>query len=56
MKCKLLEEISPYQRLYLVTMHAAVTLSPLLCELVAQELIYEKAEPLLTPYRVSRFS
>lgn len=49
-------EISPYQGLYLVTMHAAVTLSPLLCELVAQELIYEKAEPLLTPYRVSRFS
>lgn len=49
-------EISPYQRLYLVTMHAAVTVSPLLCELVAQELIYEKAEPLLTPYRVSRFS
>ncbi|EST58821.1 FAD-binding oxidoreductase [Proteus cibi] len=25
-------EISPYQRLYLVTMHVAVTLSPLLCE------------------------
>ncbi len=56
MKCQLLEEISPYQRLYLVTMHATVTLSPLSCGLVAQELIYEKAEPLLTPYRVSRFS
>ncbi|SUC00785.1 amino acid deaminase [Proteus vulgaris] len=49
-------EISPYQGLYLVTMHAAVTLSPLLCKLVAQELIYEKANPLLTPYRLSRFS
>lgn len=33
-----------------------VTLSPLLCELAAQALIYKKAEPLLTPYRVSRFS
>ncbi|WP_193015332.1 MULTISPECIES: NAD(P)/FAD-dependent oxidoreductase [Gammaproteobacteria] len=49
-------EVSPYQGLYLVTMHAAVTLSPLLCELVAQELIDEKANPRLTPYRLSRFS
>ncbi|MEQ4921945.1 NAD(P)/FAD-dependent oxidoreductase [Proteus hauseri] len=47
--------ISPFQGLYIVTMHAAVTLSPLLCELVAQELIHQKANPLLNPYRLSRF-
>lgn len=47
--------VSPFQGLYIVTMHAAVTLSPLLCELVAQELIHQKANPMLTPYRLSRF-
>lgn len=52
----IVDKISPYQGLYIVTMHAAVTLSPLVCKLAAEEIIKQTEVPLLTPYRLARFS
>ena len=51
----IVDKISPYQGLYIVTMHAAVTLSPLVCKLAAEEIIQQTEMTLLAPYRLARF-
>nr|WP_314267610.1 FAD-binding oxidoreductase [uncultured Moellerella sp.] len=52
----IVDKISPYQGLYIVTMHAAVTLSPLVCQLAAEEILQQTEMALLAPYRLARFS
>lgn len=47
--------LDSHQSLYLISMHAAVTLSPLISQLAATEIIEKRTEDALTPYRLSRF-
>jgi len=41
--------------LYLISMHAAVTLAPLISRLAMQEILYEQESPELFSYRITRF-
>jgi len=42
--------------LYLISMHAAITLAPLLCQLATAEILQGIQHPALAPYRLSRFA
>ena len=48
--------IDHHQSLYHLSMHAAVTLSPLISQLAAKEILEKREEPALMPYRISRFN
>jgi len=48
--------ITHHDGLYLISMHAAITLAPLLCQLATAEILDGIRHPTLAPYRLSRFA
>lgn len=48
--------ITDFEGLYIVSMHAAITLAPLICRLAADEILYGTKQAALTPYRLTRFA
>lgn len=48
-------QVNQDPNLYIISMHAAVTLAPLISRLALQEIILDQVSPELEPYRLSRF-
>jgi len=48
-------KVGDYSGLYLMSMHAGIVLSPLISRLAMNEIIHDKVEQDLEPYRLSRF-
>ncbi|WP_340608403.1 NAD(P)/FAD-dependent oxidoreductase [Xenorhabdus bharatensis] len=48
-------KVSDYQGLYIVSMHTAITLAPLICRLAQEEIINGTEQAELKPFRISRF-
>lgn len=49
-------KVADFNGLYIISMHAAVTLAPLICHLAQDEIIHNKEQAALSPYRLTRFA
>ncbi|QTL38293.1 FAD-binding oxidoreductase [Xenorhabdus budapestensis] len=49
-------KVTDYCGLYMISMHAAITLAPLICRLAQEEIINDTEQAALNPYRLTRFS
>lgn len=49
-------KVADFNGLYIISMHAAVTLAPLICHLALDEIIHNTEQAALSPYRLTRFA
>ncbi|MCW2254762.1 glycine/D-amino acid oxidase-like deaminating enzyme [Providencia alcalifaciens] len=49
-------KVADFNGLYIISMHAAVTLAPLICHLAQDEIIHNTEQAALSPYRLTRFA
>lgn len=49
-------KVADYRGLYMISMHVAITLAPLICRLAQEEIINDTEQAALTPYRLTRFA
>ncbi|MDC9615781.1 FAD-binding oxidoreductase [Xenorhabdus khoisanae] len=48
-------KVTDYRGLYMISMHVAITLAPLICRLAQEEIINDTEQAALGPYRLTRF-
>ncbi|HGN1705101.1 TPA: NAD(P)/FAD-dependent oxidoreductase [Providencia rettgeri] len=48
--------VADFEGLYIISMHAAITLAPLLCHLAQDEILHGTKHAALGPYRLTRFA
>ncbi|MGJ3352471.1 NAD(P)/FAD-dependent oxidoreductase [Providencia sp. Je.9.19] len=48
--------VDDFEGLYIISMHAAITLAPLICKLAKEEIIDGIKQAALSPYRLTRFA
>ena len=48
--------VADFEGLYIICMHAAITLAPLMCQLAKEEIIHGTEQAALRPYRLTRFA
>lgn len=49
-------KVADFSGLYIISMHAAITLAPLICHLAQEEIIHGTEQLALRPYRLTRFT
>lgn len=49
-------KVADFSGLYIISMHAAITLAPLICHLAQEEIIHGTEQAALRPYRLTRFT
>ncbi|ELZ5939209.1 FAD-binding oxidoreductase [Providencia stuartii] len=49
-------KVADFSGLYIISMHAAITLAPLICHLAQDEIIHGIEKTALSPYRLTRFA
>ncbi|MBN6361446.1 FAD-binding oxidoreductase [Providencia huaxiensis] len=48
-------KVADFEGLYIISMHAAITLAPLICQLAQDEILHGIEQAALGPYRLTRF-
>ncbi|EMM9641109.1 FAD-binding oxidoreductase [Providencia rettgeri] len=48
--------VADFEGLYIISMHAAITLAPLICQLAQSEILHGVKHAALGPYRLTRFA
>lgn len=49
-------KVADFEGLYIISMHAAITLAPLVCQLAQNEILHGIEQAALGPYRLTRFA
>lgn len=49
-------KVADFEGLYIISMHAAITLAPLICQLAQDEILHGIEQAALGPYRLTRFA
>lgn len=49
-------KVADFEGLYIISMHAAITLAPLICQLAQDEILHGIEQATLSPYRLTRFA
>lgn len=47
--------VSPFENLHIAVMHSGITLAPIVAKLLAENILYQKGNRMLDPYRLGRF-